>query len=277
MQSKQRINQLKQIAKEIRFAAMQMIVPHESHHIGCALGIVELLVWLYFELLKINPKHPKSPDRDIFILSKGHAASALYATLYRRGFFSKEILMSYDKDGGMLPEHATAVVPGVEISTGSLGHGLPIGIGFAKSFKNDRKNNKVYVLISDGELNEGSNWEAFMFAAHHRLDNLYVIIDRNGYQGYGNTKDIINLSPLSSKLKVFNWNVLEADGHDFTSLAKITQLIKGSSANKPTCIIAKTVKGKGVPAFEGKFESHYESLDEKTKQTILKELQEELH
>jgi len=268
------INNFQKIAQRVRINIIEMIVPKESHHIGCALGIVEILVWLYFFVLSINPKNPRDSNRDIFILSKGHAASALYATLYRKGFFSKEILMTYDRDGGILPEHVTTAVPGVEVSTGSLGHGLSIGLGFAKSFLNDNKKNKVYVLISDGELNEGSNWEAFMFAGHHRLHNLYVILDDNGYQGYSNTKDIINLSPLKEKLVSFNWNVYQTSGHDFTSLNKTQALIKKNKSNKPTFIIAKTMKGRGVSIFEGKFESHYSSLDKKSKARILKELRQ---
>ncbi len=275
MLSQEKVSRLQKIASQVRINLLEMIVPHTSHHIGCALSIVELLTWLYFSVLKINPKNPKDKNRDIFILSKGHAASALYAVLYQKGFFSKKLLLSYDRNGSTLAEHAAVAVAGVEVSTGSLGHGLPVGVGFALAFKNEGRKNKVFVLLSDGELNEGSNWEAFMFAAQHKLNNLYVLLDKNGFQGYGRTSQVINLSPLSAKFTAFNWRVLVTDGHDFGKLSEIGQLLKEKPADKPTCIIAKTIKGKGVKVFEAApFESHYRSLDEKTKQLMLTELRQ---
>jgi transketolase len=249
-----------------------MLVPYESHHIGCGLGIVDILTVLYFDVLKINPKNPKDPKRDIFILSKGHGAAAVYATLFEKGFFSKKLLLTYDQNGGKLPEHASITVPGVEVSTGSLGHGLPIGIGYAVSFSNDKKKNQVAVILSDGELNEGSNWEAFMFAGHHNLSNLTAIIDANGFQGYSTTEKVLDLSPLSEKFKAFRWNVYKVNGNDIKALQEVFAKIKKNKNGKPNCIIAKTVKGKGIPFFEGKFESHYKSVDEKTKQEIFKNL-----
>jgi transketolase len=261
---------LKEIASNIRFSIIKMLVPKESHHIGCSLSTVEILTTLYFNVLNVNPEKPEDKNRDIFILSKGHGAAALYATLAEKGFFKKDVLQKYDTDGGILPEHSTKVVPGIEASTGSLGHGLPIGIGFALDRLKNKSKSKAYVLLSDGELDEGSNWEAIMFAGHHRLHNLTVIIDLNGFQGYAETKEVIDLSPLSEKIKLFGWEVKECDGHDFMSLK--TALDKKQSSGKPRMIIAQTVKGKGVPYFEGKFEAHYKSIDEETKQKILKEL-----
>jgi len=261
---------LKKIADEIRYLMIQSIRPLESHHIGCAFSIVDIVVFIYFKMLKVYPNNPKNKKRDIFILSKGHAALAVYATLHKKGFFSKKYLLNYDRDGSILSEHINHQVPGVEVSTGSLGHGLPIGVGWATSFLRDNKKNKVYVLISDGELNEGSNWEAIMFAAHHHLHNLIVILDNNEFQGYSSTKKVINLSPLAKKLKDFGWNVYEIDGHDFLNMEEVFNKIKNNKNKKPNFIVAKTIKAKGLIGFEGKFESHYKSIDQKTKETILK-------
>jgi len=263
---------LTETAKEIRKYIIEVLRPKESHHIGCSFSIVDILTLLYCRVLKTFPETPKNSRRDIFILSKGHAALAVYAILCKKGFFKKGTLMTYEQDGSWLPEHMSTKVPGVELSTGSLGHGLPVGIGFATSFINDKKKNKVVVLMSDGELNEGSNWEAIMYAGHHQLNNLTVIIDLNGFQGYAPTKKVIDLLPIKEKIIPFNWNVYEVNGHDFKAMEKVFNQIKNSRNNKPNFIIAKTVKGKGVPYFEGKFESHYKSVDEKTKTEILKDL-----
>ena len=270
------MNELKKIANEIRYAMLQALRPKESHHIGCSFSIVDIVTYLYFRQLKIDPKNPKNKERDIFILSKGHGALAVYAVLYKKGFFSKDTFMTYDQDGGMLPEHIHHEVPGVEVSTGSLGHGLPIGIGFATAFLNDQKKNKVYVLMSDGELNEGSNWEALMYAGFHKLANLIIVIDRNGLQGYSSTKKVLDLEPIEDKIKPFGWNVFKADGHDFASLDKIFKKIKTNKSNAPSLIIAKTVKGKGIPYFEGRFDSHYKSVSKEVKQEILRKFQRKL-
>lgn len=260
------------LIRGLRREMMHILVPKETHHIGCSLSILDILVYLYFEKLQVNPKNPKDPNRDIFILSKGHGALALYMVLYKKGFFNKEYLQTFEQEGGNLPEHASSLVPGVELSTGSLGHGLSVGIGYATSFANDKKKNKLYVLISDGELNEGSNWEAIMYAGHHHLSNLIAIVDLNGFQGYSETKKVIDLNPLAKKLSIFGWNTYRADGHDLESLNKAFAEIEKTNNNKPHCIIAKTVKGKGIPYFEGKFESHYKSLNEDQIQEILKTL-----
>lgn len=267
---------LSQTAYYIRKSIIEMLVPKESHHIGCSLSIVEILTVLYFHILRIDPKNPNDKNRDIFILSKGHAAAALYAALAQRGFFSQELLRKYDTNGGLLPEHVTRVVPGVEVSTGSLGHGLPIGVGFALSNLEMQKKNMVYVLMSDGELNEGSNWEAIMFAGFHKLGNLVVIIDANGVQGYGPTKKVLDLGQIKDKISPFGWYTYEIDGHNMEELMSLFQQIKKRSNGKPHFVIAHTIKGKGIPDFEGKFESHYYSIDEETKRSILKKMNADL-
>lgn len=273
MLTEKKIKNLKLQAVNLRLKLIEALKPKVSHHIGCSLAIIDILNFLYECILKVNPKKPRDPRRDILILSKGHAALALYVVLCQEGFFSKTLLEKYDHDGGVLSEHVSTTVPGVELSTGSLGHGLPVGAGFALSYLNDKKNNKVYVLMSDGELNEGSNWEAFMFAGHHQLHNLIAIIDANGYQGYSKTKEVLDLSPLDKKLDSFNWNVYKVDGHSYENLIDVFQKIQGNIKNgKPHVIIAKTVKGKGVSHFEDKFESHYKSIDADLKEKILIEL-----
>ncbi len=264
---------LEDVSKKVRKSIIKMLVPEESHHIGCALSIVEIAVYLYFHKMNIFPQNPDHPKRDIFILSKGHAASAIYAVLVEKGFFPKSRLKEYDTDGGFLPEHASKEIPGVELSTGSLGHGLPAGLGFAFDMKRKKSTRKVYVLMSDGELNEGSNWEAFMFAAHHKLSNVIAIIDNNTFQGYGKTKDILDIEPLEKKFIAFGWDVHRVDGHDFHKLDSVFHTIESEKAQKPHVIIADTIKGKGVPFFEGKFESHYSSLKKEQKNEILKNMQ----
>jgi len=272
MRTSKNLGELKILAKSIRKNVIEILVPSVSHHIGCSLGIIEILTVLYGNVMKIFPKDPKNVDRDIFILSKGHGAVALYSTLYNLGYFKKKLLMSYDAEGTIIPEHASTNVPGVEVSTGSLGHGLPIGLGFSFSFLRDDKKNKVFVLMSDGELNEGSNWEAIQYAGHHKVNNLTIIIDKNNFQGLSDTKSVIDLDPLDAKFKVFGWNVIEVDGNNIEELLKVFSSKISSNTSRPLCIIANTVKGKGVSSMEGKFESHYKSLSKEVKEQIINEL-----
>lgn len=224
--------------------------------------------------MKTNPKNPQDPTRDIFILSKGHGALAVYAVLCDLGFISTDLFKTYDSDGSILPEHIHKEVAGVEASTGSLGHGLPISVGFALSFKNDKKKNRVYTVLSDGELNEGSNWEAIQFAAHHKLSNLTAIIDLNGFQGYSATKNVIDLHPLKEKFEAFHWQVVEVDGNNMDELEKMFKHIEEKNTMKPTVMLAKTVKAHGMPFYEGKFESHYHSVDAQMKEKMLSEMSE---
>jgi len=266
---------LKIISHQLLIDMIQMLVPKTSHHIGPSAGILDLLTFLYFDFLKINPKNPTHAKRDLFILSKGHAGAALYVTLAKKGFYSKKLLKLYDIDGGVLPEHVSRVVPGVELSTGSLGHGLPVGLGMAISVFNDKKNSKVVVLMGDGELNEGSNWEAIMFAGSRQMNNLIAIVDANGFQGYSTTSKVVNLHPLKEKFEVFGWQVKEIDGHNFTQMKQAIGSLR-QAQTKPTMIIAKTIKGKGISFFEGEFTSHYQSLDQDQISNLLRELRDKI-
>lgn len=259
------------IAK-LRQMMIETLEPLESHHIGCSFSILEIVAVLYYQIMNVDPKNPHDPNRDIFILSKGHAALAVYAVLCEKGFFSKKIFETYDKNGGLLPEHITTKAPGVEVATGSLGHGLPIANGFALAAKNDAADRMVYTVMSDGELNEGSNWEAIQFAAHHNLSNLVSIIDLNGFQGYAATADVIDLSPLHQKFKAFHWDVYEVDGHDVFALQQTFEKLKKKKTMHPSVVIAQTTKGQGMPFYEGTFESHYKSVDARTKQQMLEAL-----
>jgi len=250
-----------QIAREIRKKVLKMFFDSQTAHLGSSLSEIDILTVLYFKILSIDPKNPMAEDRDRFLLSKGHGAAGLYATLAQRGFFPEAVLDTYCQDGGKLPGHSTkGCAPGVEVSTGSLGHGLPMGAGMALAGKRDGKDYRVFVLMSDGECEEGSVWEAALFAAHHKLDNLVVIVDRNWWQAFGKTEEILQLEPLEDKFIAFHWNVQRINGHDFQALEKsLTNL----SAQKPNIIIADTIKGKGLPCYEDKLESHYSNLNKK--------------
>lgn len=262
----------KKVAKEIRKKILRMIYNSQSSHIGAALSCVDILTVLYFKILNINPVKPLFPDRDRFILSKGHAASALYATLAEKGFFDKKILNEYCKDGSRLPGHSTMnCVPGVEVSTGSLGHGLSIGVGLALAAKSGGRTYRTFGLLSDGECNEGSVWEAVMFAAHHELDKLIAIIDCNKLQAFGKTKEVINLEPLADKWRTFGWVVKEIDGHNFDEIENGLKSIPFKKG-KPSAIIAHTIKGKGVSFMENSIAWHYKSPTQEEYNIAMKEI-----
>mgnify|MGYP001026924801 CR=1 FL=1 len=262
------------IAKEIRKKILKMIFTSQAPHIGSALSCVDILTVLYFKILSIEPKNPLAKARDRFILSKGHAASALYAALCQRGFFPEEILNTYCLDEGKLPGHSTRhCVPGVEVSTGSLGHGLAMGAGMAVAGKHDNKNFKIFVLLSDGECDEGSVWETAMFASHHQLDNLIGILDYNKLQAFGRTNEVINLEPLAAKWISFGWVVKEIDGHNYSEIKEGLSKIPFRKG-KPSLLIAHTIKGKGISFMENKLAWHYKSPNKEQFKLALKELNE---
>ena len=260
------------ISKNVRKKTLKMITLSQSSHIGSALSIVDILVSLYFGILNVNSSDPEYDNRDRFILSKGQASAALYAILSERGFFSDDLLDKYAIDGGILPEHLDRNISiGIEASSGSLGHGLSIGIGMAIAAKHDSKNYKCFVLMSDGECDEGSVWEAAMLASQLKLDNLVAIIDYNKIQGCGRVEEIINLEPLVDKWISFGWSVKEINGHDFQELLNSFSSLPIENG-KPSIFIAHTIKGKGVSFMEDKIEWHYLSPTQEQYEAALREI-----
>ncbi len=270
MEIKDDVLQYEEIAKSVRLSVLNMIHRTGSPHIGPCFSIVEILVALYFKALKASPETTDDPDRDRFILSKGHACPALYAVLSERGFMSRDDLKGFAVNGGTLEQHpAQDLDRGIEISTGSLGHGLSVAAGMALAGRLDNREYKVHVLLSDGELNEGSVWEAAMFAGHHRLDNLVALVDYNRMQALGGTGDILGLEPLGEKWRAFGWYVQEIDGHDFSQIFKALDSL---SSEKPNVLILQTVKGRGVSFMENQVLWHYRSPDDEEYEGALKEL-----
>lgn len=245
-------------AKNIRSLSLQMVTRAKASHIGSALSVSDILAVLYAEVLRVDPAYPMMQSRDRFILSKGHACVAVYAALAEKGFLAISELETYGQDNSNLMNHISHKVPGVEFSTGALGHGLPFGVGKALAAKKLREDWRVFVLLSDGEMDEGSNWEALMFAAHHGLDNLVAIIDYNKLQSLSSVQHTLGLEPLSDKLRAFGWSVREADGHNCNLLNQHLGSVPWE-AGKPSLLIAHTIKGKGVSFMENKVEWHYRS------------------
>ena len=239
-----------------------MVHSASASHVGSCLSIADILAVLYGGVLRVDAGRPNWPERDRFVLSKGHAAAALYAVLAECGFFPKEWLDTYCQDGSRLAGHVTSHgVPGVEVSTGSLGHGLSIACGMALAAKRDKRPFRVFALLSDGECDEGSIWEAALFAPHHRLDNLVAIVDYNKIQSFGTVKEVLDLHPLADKWRAFRWAVREIDGHDYAEIQAALAAIP-FEPGKPSAVIAHTVKGKGVSFMENQLAWHYKSPNE---------------
>ena len=244
------ISFLKEKAKEIRKSIVSMITEAKSGHPGGSLSATDILTALYFSEMNVDPTNPKMEGRDRFVLSKGHAAPAIYATLAEKGYFSKDELMTLRKFGSRLQGHPDMKkLPGIEISTGSLGQGLSVANGMALNAKIFDENYRTYVVLGDGEIQEGQIWEAAMTAAHYKLDNLCAFLDSNNLQIDGNVSEIMGVEPLDKKWEAFGWNVIKIDGHDFEQI--LSALDKAREyKGKPTMIIAKTIKGKGVSFME---------------------------
>ena len=263
---------LNEITNVIRKDIVSMICKSKSGHPGGSLSAVEILTALYFDQMNIDPTNSKMEDRDRFVLSKGHAAPALYATLAQRGYFNREELNNLRKMGSMLQGHPDMKkVPGVEMSTGSLGQGFSVACGMAMAAKLDNAPWNVYALLGDGEVQEGIIWEAAMSAAHYKLDNMIAFLDYNGLQIDGEVESVMNINPIEDKFKTFGWNVITIDGHDFDQIFAALDMAK-DTVDKPTMIIAKTIKGKGVSFMENQASWHGSAPSEEQLQQALSEL-----
>ena len=247
---------LQKIALEIRKGALTAVYTAASGHPGGSLGIADLLAYLYFEEMHVDPKRPDDPDRDRFVLSKGHTSPALYAALAEKGFFPKEDLKTFRQKDSYLQGHPDKKhIPGVDMSSGSLGQGISAAVGMALSAKLSNDDYRVYTLLGDGEIQEGQVWEAAMFASHRKLDNFVAIVDNNGLQIDGAVDDVCSPYPIDEKFKAFGFHVIEVDGHDFDALKAAFDEAK-QTKGQPTAIIAKTVKGKGVSFMENQCSWH---------------------
>lgn len=262
------------LAKRIRQHVVRMTHRARSSHVGTSLSMADLLAVLYGGILRVKPDQPDWPDRDRFILSKGHGAAGAYAALAERGFFPvQQALETYCQDGSALAGHVTHTgVPGVDASTGSLGHGLSIACGMALVGKRDGRPYRVFALLSDGECDEGSTWEAVLFAPHHHLDNLVAIVDYNKIQSLGRVSEVLDLEPLGEKWRSFGWSVREIDGHDVEQIHWALRAVP-FEPGRPSCIIAHTVKGKGVSFMEDKLAWHYQPPNDQELGQALAELE----
>jgi len=260
-----------ELARRMRIQALRMVHRAKASHIGSALSICDIVAVLYGQVMKVDPLCPDWAARDRFLLSKGHACVAVYAALAETGFFDTAQLLTYGQDHSFLMNHISHKVPGVEFSTGSLGHGLPFGVGKALAAKRRNESWRTFVQLSDGELGEGSNWEAMLFAAHHGLDNLVGIIDYNKLQSLTTVEQTLRMEPLADKFRAFGWAVREVDGHNHAQLAAALSAVPWESG-KPSMLIAHTTKGKGVSYMENKVEWHYRSPSDALLTTALAEL-----
>ena len=260
-----------EFAREVRRLSVEMVYKAKASHIGGALSMADILAVLYTDELKFDALNPDWNSRDRFLLSKGHACVSYYATLALAGFYPVELLETYAQKGSSFLCHISHHIPGVEFSAGSLGHGLPIATGIALACQRQHKDYKTYVLLGDGEMDEGSNWEALLFAAHYHLNSLCSIIDYNKIQSFGDTNKVLNLEPLVNKLRDFNCNVIECNGHNHEELKEAFAMFK-QEKDKPTVIVANTIKGKGVSYMENELAWHYKSPSVDQYQQAMEEL-----
>ena len=259
------------LATKTREHCLRMTHRGKSGHVGSMLSMAEILSVLYTRVLRVDPQSPDWPKRDRFILSKGHGGGAVYAVLGELGFFPKDWFEGYYRDAGKLMGHISHHVPGVEFSTGSLGHGLPVAVGMALAARRARKRHRIICLVSDGDCDEGSTWEALLFAAQHRLDNLTVIVDYNKVQALGFSRDVLDLEPFARKIEDCHWAVKEVDGHDVVAVDNAMAKLPFESG-KPSWLICHTIKGKGVSFMENTVACHYGSVDDRQLAQALQEL-----
>ena len=267
-----KLKECHELARKVRQHCLKMVHKGKSGHIGSMLSMADILPVIYTQILKVDPADPKMEDRDRFILSKGHGGAALLATLAELGFFPKDWLNQYYCDNGKLSGHISHHIPGVEFSTGSLGHGLPVACGMAMAAKQAGKKHRIFCMSSDGDLNEGSSWEAIMLAGQHHFDNLIMLVDYNRLQALGKSKDIIDLESLKEKLEIFGWSAIEVDGHDQNAVYEALRDLPLCN-NKPSAVIFRTVKGKGVSFMENEYKWHYGGLTDELVEKALKEVE----
>ena len=268
-------NQIKELenkARQIRRLIVQMLAKAGSGHPGGSLSAADLITALFFAVLRHNPQAPNWPERDRFHLSKGHCCPLWYAVLAEAGYFPLEKLWTLRQLGSILQGHPDRRTPGVDVASGSLGQGLSVGLGMSLAAKLDKKDYRVYVLMGDGEIQEGNIWEAAMAASHYKRDNLCAILDYNGFQIDGKTKDIMNLEPLTAKWQAFGWHTIEIDGHKMQEILSAYDEAKGIK-DKPSIIIAHTIKGKGVSFMENVVDFHGRAPTKEEAERALKELQ----
>lgn len=274
--TQEKVKELEKIALQIRRMVVKMVFKAQSGHLGGSLSVAEIISVLYFSELRIDPRNPNWPDRDRLVPSKGHCAPAIYAALALRGFIDPECLTTLRQLDSILQGHPCMTsTPGIDMSTGSLGHGLSIGVGMALGGRLKRSNFLVYVLLGDGELNEGQNWEAAMAATKLSLSNLIAIVDRNRIQLDGPTEEIMPLEPLMEKWKAFNWNTISIDGHSVEEISDSIQWAKGNQ-DRPSVIIANTIKGKGVSFMENTHKWHGRPPTREEYEMAMRELEGEI-
>jgi transketolase len=261
MLTKEEFNRLNKTAKAVRHSVIDTTMKAGGAHIGGGMSMLDILVLLYFKYMNIDPENPDDPDRDRFVLSKGHSAIGYIPVLAERGFLDKKLLDNFNKFKSPFGMHPDSLkIPGCDASTGSLGHGLPMALGMALGAKIQKKDFYTYCIVGDGELNEGSNWEAAMTAAHYKVDNLLVFVDRNMHMIDGPVEEVMGLEPLADKWKAFGWEVIEIDGHDLNGISNAIETAKGIEG-KPVVVIARTIKGKSIDFMEDQTKWHYGAID----------------
>ena len=269
---KKRITELSIIANKVRKNALTAVYSASSGHPGGSLSIAEILTLLYFEVMNVDPKNPKNPDRDRFVLSKGHTAPALYSVLALKGFFPVEDVATFRKTDSYLQGHPDMKhIPGVDMSTGSLGQGVSAAGGMALAAKLDNKSYRVYSILGDGEIEEGQVWEQAMFAAHYKLDNFTIFVDNNGLQIDGNVADVMDPNPIDKKFEAFGWHVIKADAHDFNALMDAINEAKATKG-QPTAVIMKSIKGKNVSYMENNASWHGSAPNKEQYEQAISEL-----
>lgn len=268
--------QLEITACKVRLGILEGVYNAKSGHPGGSLSVADLLTYLYFAKMNVYPNNPEEPDRDRFVLSKGHTAPALYSVLAEKGFFKKEELKSLRHIGALLQGHPCIHIPGVDMSSGSLGQGISVACGMALSAKATNDTYKVYTVLGDGEIQEGEVWEAAMFAAHYKLDNLVAVVDNNGLQIDGNISDVMSPYPITDKFEAFGWHVITADAHDFDSLEKAFNEAE-TIVNQPTVIVMKSIKGKGVSFMENQASWHGTAPNKEQYEQAVAEVTERLN